>query len=336
MARIFHTSLNGIGTDAQAIQVFGSGVATGAAITASAGRAGGKGIVFTDRRGYYQLPIENRAEVFFRFPLHGSGGEAMICAWMDGATEQVSLWKRADQKLEFRRGATVLLTGDGVISSTALRVISGSVLFHASAGEVDLKVNGIDYMDDTGLDTTQTANAYCSAMRFGEGNATTGTVAFTIGDIAVNDDQGAVNNTTPSSGGRIVQLIPSANGATNNFTPLSSTNVSNIDDTTPDDDTTYNASSTAGHIDLFELPSLSPAASAVAAVSVVTWARKTDSGARVLRNRINDGSNTVESGDFGVSESYEPHVSYHDTAPDTTAWSDADVTALKIGYEVQS
>lgn len=64
-------------------------------------------------------------------------------------------------------------------------------------------------------------------------------------DNAVNDSTGSFQNTYPGNG-KIVHLYPDAAGDNAGFTPLSSTNISNVDETpTPDDATSYNSINSA-------------------------------------------------------------------------------------------
>jgi hypothetical protein len=122
------------------------------------------------------------------------------------------------------------------------------------------------------------------------------------------------------------------------FTPLSGGNESNIDDgNTPDDDTSYNSSSTVNHKDLFSVSGYSLPAGTNTIVGVALHVvTKVDSGARTLRPVIksstttSNGTATVLStsyGELSMIASVDPHTS--------AAWADATaINAMKIGYEI--
>src|SRR6185369_10251257 len=94
-------------------------------------------------------------------------------------------------------------------------------------------------------------------------------------------NNGAWINTGPY---RIECRRATAAGNYAQFTPLSSTNVSNVDDTHGNDgDTTYNAGTAAGNKDTFQFGSITPTAGTIPAIATHIMARKTEASGITLR-----------------------------------------------------
>jgi len=74
---------------------------------------------------------------------------------------------------------------------------------------------------------------------------------------------------------QVRKMIPDADGATQNWTPLSSTNVSNVDEDPDDGDTTYIESSAAADVDLYGFPNVGADVDVLRACAVGFTSRET-------------------------------------------------------------
>lgn len=201
----------------------------------------------------------------------------------------------------------------------------------ADAGEVSLRVNGVDagtWNGDTkpGADTGLT---YLSV-----GNANGGSSRWD--DIAVNDTTGAEDNSWCGSG-HVIALRPNAAGDSTVWTPNTGANYAAVDEVTPDGDTTYVASGTATDKDLYNLATYSfPANTLIRRVWAAAVARKTDSA---VDDKIQVGlkSDATEawSSDYGLSTTYTHiHGPEYTTDPDTgVAWTQGGIDALQVGIK---
>lgn len=136
--------------------------------------------------------------------------------------------------------------------------------------------------------------------------------------------------------------VPTGAGATTQWTPSAGSNWQNVDDAVgaPDADSTYNESSTAGHMDLFTKAALTnpSAPGAPNRVSLVGRFRRTSATGTnptvrfVLRiGGVNYFSSaiTISSTSYG-----DDTVRYTLKPSDSTFWSKTDIDNAEIGYEL--
>lgn len=265
------------------------------------------------------------------------GGVPTIFSLLDEGTVQVYLrWNGStDSSLSAVRGnGTVLGSSAGAVVpfDEVYRYIEWKVTLHNSAGAIQVWVNGVSVINLSGIDTTNTANAYATHHRIGQ---IAGNQRCRFDDYYVlNGDSGS---NTPLGDCRVVPLAVTGAGNSTQFTPSAGSNFQNVDDTNPNDDTDYNASSTAGHKDLFALADSAVTAGTVHGLQVITRARKDDAGARTMRNLIRTNGTDFESGDFAMADSYQSFGEVWDVNPDTAAaWTISDINALEAGYKVQA
>lgn len=137
---------------------------------------------------------------------------------------------------------------------------------------------------------------------------------------------------------RVVRLVPNGAGASADFTPLSSTNHSNVDDgANSDNDTTYNHSDVVGEKDSFAFGDLASSPLTVLGVRQHTSMRKDDVGPRTARTLLRIAGVDYESADLNVIDSWQTFQSFYPTNPATgAAWTEAEINALEAGYKVQA
>jgi hypothetical protein len=341
MAEVFKESCDHFTSTTHLFEKWGLGVATGLSIGAF-GRNSTNGLRIdaggvSQTTGYVQLALANLATTIVGFALKGTGTDRPLIRFLDNTTEQCSVWLRSDGRLEARGPGGSLAVGTEIISSTVHKYVEIKATISDAAGRIIVKINGATTDIDTGgggVDTKSTANAYVTAVRFGYGlgSAETTSYVYDFDDIyGVQDDfQGDV---------RIECIRPSGTGASAQFTPSAGANWENVDDTAPDDDTTYNGSATVGHVDSVALGNLVTATGTVISVTAVTRMRKEDAGARTARSRLylsTASSTTQESSDFSPATAYGFFRQTERLDGDALAWSITKVNALEIGYEVQA
>ena len=191
-----------------------------------------------------------------------------------------------------------------------------------SGGYVEVRINGTTEITYTG-DTRNGGNASSDRITFcGVNNLG---IDWWFDDVYMLNGSGSTNNDFLGDV-RVAALLPSGAGASTQWTPLSGANYTNVDDATPDDDTTYNSDATAGDKDTFALPSLPSTAATVYGVQTLTWDRKDDAGSRTLRHVVRESSTDYESADLTVLDAYTYHRAVWETNPNSgSAWTDADI-----------
>lgn len=259
----------------------------------------------------------------------------------DAGTHQVMLIRKADGAIEVRVGGsagTIIGTSAAGVLAAAntFYYVEVKVLFHNSAGTVTIRVNGSTtaVLALTGVDTTNTANAYCTQVSFG--NVETTGISVNVDDVYILDTTGGsftdflgdIHYETP---------LPDGAGTTTNWTPSAGSNYQNVDDSTaPNDDTDYNSSTTVGHIDQYAFAAMVATTGSILGVVVNAMDRKDDSGART------HGLVSYLSGTTDVGTAYSPGTSYTNhqaafaTKPGGGSWTISDVNAAEFGIKVVS
>ena len=207
--------------------------------------------------------------------------------------------------------------------------IEWKVTIDNAIGSVVVRVDDIEVLNLSGIDTQATANARATVARLNSGQ--------TQDDYYCCDGSGAAPFNDFLGNSRIYTEYPTAND-TVQWTPTAGSNFQNVDDPGDiDGDTTTNTSATTGQKDLFSVTGDIPAGATVKAVEMRTTMRKDDATARQCRARIKSGATEAPLATRTLTTGY---LHYRDTMPvdptDAGAWTSAKVNALKIGYEVVS
>jgi hypothetical protein len=181
------------------------------------------------------------------------------------------------------------------------------------------------------------------------GNIASGEIE--IDDFAFNDSSGTSQNGLPGSG-KIITLRPSATGDSNGFlvnvggTAGVANNFTRVDEVTPDDATTYNASVVLNAVDLFACNASGIGASDTVNVVVVggryaniiadaTSAfkyeiEKTTGGTKSLSSAIIPNSVTWKTTTNATSKA----ITLYKDPDNTNAWTQATLDTMQIGYTI--
>ena len=131
-------------------------------------------------------------------------------------------------------------------------------------------------------------------------------------------------------------LPPSADTATEDWTPSTGTNSAALLDEIPmNNDTDYVSSATVGHKDLFDMTNLGTTPTTIDGVQTVLAARKDDAATRDVRTNFKSGTTTVNGTTRAMSAGYVISSDLYLLDPDTgAAWTAAGVNASQLGFEV--
>lgn len=225
----------------------------------------------------------------------------------------------------------------GTLGETANNVFPNGVWVHVEVkvhianspdGTVQVRVNGVEVLSLTGVDTMNGSNAYVASVELIRSQS------FFADDLVV----GTGGSSDYFGDAKVVQVLPSAAGNSTQFTPSAGSNYQNVDDptNTVDADSTYNASSTNGHKDSYNTAALGVTGSVIA-VATLAHMRKDDAGSRSARVYTRSGTTNYPSTDISLGNSYQTYQQFMATNPDTSAaWSVAEVDAAEPGVEVRS
>lgn len=256
-----------------------------------------------------------------------------------GTTPQVTLRLNPDMTLSAVRGnfqsGTVLGTTSATLTVAVEAYLELKVLLHVSAGTVDVRVNGVSVLALTGQNTANSGTTW-NAIALGQydvGSAVGNLHTLDFDDLYVLDGSGSAPWQDFLGDCRVDVRLPSA-GALAQFTPSAGSNYQNIDDTAPDDDSTYNATSTTGYTDTFVVEDAPVAGAALYGVQVSLSAKKTDAGTCSLASVVRESSSNQVAAAQNPSTSYAYLRTVYQVDPHTSAqWTEANFNAAEFGYQ---
>lgn len=262
-----------------------------------------------------------------------------ICRFFEGANYQLRVFVNTDGSVAVKRGGDIGGSGTvtlgtsaatGIVVVNTWHFIEVKFTINNATGSVEVRVDGVTALALSGIDTQNSANAYVTAMQI---CGPDGVNSADFDNFYFCDNTGTLNNDFLGEG-EAKLLVPSGAGTSTQWTPLSSTNVSNVDDAaTHDSDTTYNESSTATNKDLFALGDIPVTGGSVAGVKVTTVMRKTDGGVRQAANVINLGGGESQRATNTLTTSYVHYSEIFEVDPaDSTPLTEAKVNAAEAGY----
>jgi hypothetical protein len=279
--------------------------------------------------GLFNANTSGTDDIFVLYEGGNASTNIQVHAVIDSANRQVNVYRGS--------GTTNLIASTAVNDlppASTWHHVGWEVLIHASAGYVKLWIDGVLIINSTGLNTKARTNAFVTVARLNVAQA------FRVDDYLLFDGQNTGDGCHTWPGNcRIYTPMPVSDSAVQ-FTPNTGTvNAENVDDAGDvDGDTTYNASSTAGHKDLLNLDNAAiPVTATIKAVELRTILRKDDAAARTARGIVKSGSTIINGATRNPGTSY---THYRDTlgaidTSDSNPWTPAKINsgALKIGYE---
>lgn len=303
----------------------------GRSIVAAAGRNGSNALKLTPNtlfgtRGWARWNLgvtANTVIVSVWLNLSGSGNP--FFELLDNGTIQ---WK-----MTLDSDGTVHVTG----SSTTFFLSPGSHHFKAkvtigNSGAHEVHVDGIQVLQESGVDTQATANAYATQFVLGDGGQQSMTI--TADDLVIMDDTGSeFNDIMPDL--HIEYLHPTAAGDETDFTPSTGSNYTCVDETDSNGTTDNVTSATIGDRDLYTMSDLASTTGEIHAVKVVMLASKSDAGMRLVKGCVKHGGVVGEGSESGLTTSTVYYQSVFTTNPSTgSAWTIAEVNAMQAGMEI--
>ena len=136
---------------------------------------------------------------------------------------------------------------------------------------------------------------------------------------------------------RVEVIRPSGNGNSSDWIGQdanSTDNYLNVDETTPDGDTTYNESDVVDDKDTYAYSNLSTVSGTVYGVLPTPYIRKTDSGTREFASVARLSTTEDDGPSTPLSTSYQYLQNALDGNPDGDPWTIADVNSAEFGPKV--
>lgn len=204
----------------------------------------------------------------------------------------------------------------------------------SDTGQVELRIDGIDQGSWSG-DTKPGADTTFNKIEIGHFDASGGLYWFD--DLAVNNGDGTTDNSW--IGESFINAIrPNAAGDTTEWDPNTGSNYQCVDETTPDNDTSYVSTDVVGEVDLYNASTYTlPSGATVRRVWVEAVAMQTTTGTDKLQLGVKAGATTDwdTAGEVSLTTSYAKYKSKEWTVnpDDGAAWEQADIDSLQLGIK---
>ena len=280
----------------------------------------------------FALTIVNAATI-------GSG--LVLASIRDGATPQLTLRVNSSFTFSVVRGGaagTVLDTTSVTIPFATYFYLEWKSFIHASAGTIELRINGVPVLSRTSLNTQASGLAQWTNFMLGQadnfGSASGGNEDYD--DLYVLDGTGSAPFNTFLGDCRVDARYPTTeNPANSAWTPLSGTdNALMVDETAPDDDSTYNSALTVGAVDTHVVQDAPVAGFAPYAAQLVLSHKKSDAGPCGIAPVVRHSGVDYVGATVAPSVAYVYAVSLYALNPGTgAAWTEAEFNAAEFGYK---
>lgn len=246
-------------------------------------------------------------------------------------TSQCAVEVNADGSFSLYRGTTTLLDTTPVNQCYVgeWNYFEFKLVISDSVGAWEVRKNGASIHTGTGFDTRASAAYTTATTLYLQGPSAYGHCAYD--DLYIDDAQFHGDC-------RVDTLHPTANGTYAQWTPLAGQNYENVDEVSPDNDTSYNSTVTAGAIDTYVMDNLSALGSTIYGVALNLSLRKTDAGTVICHAMTRIGSTDFEgTTDHNVSDVYRYAQEIYEVNPDDgAAWEEADVNGAEFGVKLDS
>ena len=242
----------------------------------------------------------------------------------------MNLRTQSDGTLTMYLNTTPLATSLAQLATGIWQYLEVKIVTHDSAGSYEVRLNGVDILSDSGLDTQADGTAYHTGVRLRTGFG----ITTQWDDMYILDGTGSANNDFLGNR-QVCPLRPDGDGSTNDWTPLSGNNSENVDEVQLDEDTSYNETNTLNDVDYYDYA----AASGLTTIDGVqiTSEVKVTAGSMDFVTLIKSDAAEVESNPETItSTSYITKTHLIEEDPNTnTAWTQTGLNAAEFGVRAE-
>jgi hypothetical protein len=255
-----------------------------------------------------------------------------------GAGDSVGLRIGTNNKIEIRDGADSVLasTANNAFTQGTWHHMEFKAYCHASAGTVELKIDGSTVASASGLDTDYSGTPNFNKLIL----SSPGSVSFApaIDDLYICDGSGSKNNDFLGQC-YIETLYPTSDAGPNAGAPSSGIdNYAMVDEVPVDDSSSYVTLTANGDREMYGYPALSSGGSVVGLGLITVSASKSASGAK-LKGVAKSGASEVSPTAKEVAGGgyYHSNKQISETNPDTSSsWTASEVDGGTFGYELET
>lgn len=332
MSFLFMDSMQGYTSTTQAAMKYSA--MSVASYQAAGGRFGGPSLRLSNTTHFITSPVFTPDPVFilnFAMALTNVFGSSnRILSFADSGATHVDVRTNSSGQLVATRNGTTLATSTLTLTNNVQHYFEIKVTINDSTGEVIIKVDGVEFINVSGVDTRNGSTA--NVDRFGFG-FTVSSITMDVSQIYAQNGAGAADNDFIGDL-RIAGVVASGTGNSAQFTPSAGSNFQCVDESNPNDDTDYNESNTVNHIDTFAFNNFSIGGT-VKALQITTYAKKTDAGARQIADAMRIGGTDYIGTTKTLASSYQMHIEGRVLSPATgVAFTEAEINGAEFGYKL--
>jgi len=319
-------------------------------VTTAAGRAGNGLRLESGAHVHKVIPDRQTVIVGFSFRANTISTPKRVCFFRDEETMQIYLELAPSGLLYIKRGdGTILGISTNTYAIGQFYYIEFKIKISNTVGSFELRTKrsrgavGVE-ATATNIDTQFSNNARINVVGFGGGTAGEGPNAFDYDDIVILDDQGSYAN--DFLGPKAVDVIfPNGIGTYTTWNPIGvSPGWEAVNDTAPDDDSTYvTTSATARGTETYQYQNVrGTTIGGIVALAISTLARKEYGNTAAIRNALLPGTIDGYGGTVRIASEpmylqtdYAYHTDIFEKNPSGDAvWTPLAVNALEGGYIV--
>jgi len=316
-------------------------VNSGSSFNATGRRSGSLAASFPYSNGSYiskTLNDQNTWIVGGAFYFTNFGGNYPFMKFIDNTSSiQCTVHITSAQQVSIYRGdgSTLLGTSSATIPMNAWVYLEIKLFINDTTGTFEVLLGGASILSYSG--DTKSSSTLSTAQTISIGNyGTNARPNFYLDDFYICDGTGSTNNTFLGDV-RVDTIYPTGAGASGQFTGVGDTAnlYANVDDPTPDGDSTYNYSNTAGNNDSFVCGDITALSSTIYGVQTNLIARKDDAGTRTMAAQSRVSGTSYAGSTQSLADSYVDLTQIWEINPATsTAWTEAAINDAEFGYKV--
>lgn len=322
--------LDGATLGAELIKKYDGGTFTNTAI--QSGRGSGSALNLNLAPRYLYKDFDNQQTWIIGFAFKTPTAWSLnpyIFSLYDVATAQVQL-RSTTGKLGIYRGTTLLEETAAILTVNSWYYIELKVKIDNAVGTYEVKVNESTVMDDTGVDTQISGNAFANRIYFfGEHGSSK------FDDIYILDGTGAINNNFLGEM-KVEAVLPDGDTASADWTPSAGLDhYALVDEALSTEDTDYLETNVNDRKDLFTFADLVDLGLTVYGLQINVETRVTDANSKNLRIPIDSNGLDYDTAQVVSSTDYKVFTRVEETDPDTgVLWLPAAIDAAEFGIQL--
>ena len=318
----------------------------GVSIHSDAGRNGTNGLKF--ELGYQigysvqkNLPLASTYIVGTAVYIPGNvpNADTPFLSFREGSINHVVIHITADGHLKVYRNTTLLSTSVNALSFDTSYYIEVKATINDSTGAVIVRVNGVDWVNISAVDTQNGGSGVIGNILIGNFYSSLGAVGVSVylDDLYICDTAGSYNNNFLGDI-RVETLLPDGGGSNTDWTPSAGSNYDCVNESAPNSDTDYVYTSNVNDTDSYTYSDLTSATGSVKAAVVWAFSKKDDGGTRLIRAVAKSGATTGDNGsDLAPGTSYSYLQGLFEINPDTSSeWTISEINGAEFGVKVVS